>query len=57
MKHRIQQELDERYQGLSWEERNNQMKQDILAHPTLGPLYERLLAKTPKQAGRPGKAA
>ncbi len=56
MKHRIQQELDERYQGLSQEERRIQMERDILANPILGPLYERLKAKAQRKRS-PGEAA
>lgn len=50
MKHRIQQELDERYRGLSQEERRIQMEQDILANPILGPLVRTPESQGPAQA-------
>jgi len=42
MKHRIQAELEQRYAGLTPEQRRLQRSKDIEANPILGPLYKRL---------------
>lgn len=42
MKHRIQEQLEEEYRGLSDDERNKLIREKIDAHPLFGPLVRRL---------------
>lgn len=56
LKNRIQEELTERYRGLTEQEREAQRLQDILAHPTLGPFFQELQADAAKRRDS-GKAA
>jgi hypothetical protein len=45
MKEDCQRAVEQRYGGLTIEERNERMVQDIMDHPVLGPFYSKISKK------------